>query len=80
MSFNTHKLNDKGFAALKDLKSEIVALRDKYKDVAMNRGTHVEAKGSRELSLAITKLEESSFWITKALASNPDNHAEVVEY
>jgi len=80
MSFNTHKLNDKGFDRLKTLKSKIVALKKDYEDAAMNRETHVDASGSRELSLAITKLEESSFWITKALASNPENHTEVVEY
>lgn len=70
MSFETHKLNDNGFSKLKDLKFDIVALRDEF----------LKLNESRDRSMAITKLEEASFWASKALASAPENHDEVINY
>lgn len=71
MSFNSHKLNEEGFKSLTILKSSIAHLRDTYK---------LMGKEGRDLSLALTKLEESSFWATKAMASKESNHSEVTEY
>ena len=71
MSFKSHKLNDTGFRELKKLKTAIVALKKLYEEVSGE---------GRDLAIAITKLEESSFWATKAMASKPENHSEVTEY
>lgn len=42
--------------------------RDKYETLANELKTKIEA--SRGLSLAVTKLEESAFWLNKAITKN----------
>jgi len=71
MSFETHKLNEKGFEAVKNLKTEIVKLLNYVVE---------ELPDGRERSLAITKLEEFSFFATKAVAGKEENHTEIIKY
>lgn len=69
--FDTHKLNEKGFA-------EVVAFK-----TLMSRAAYdalVYLPDGREKSLFLTKLEEAMFFGTKAIASNPENHTEITKY
>lgn len=47
--------------------AEMQKFRDKYEDLATELG---ELPASRGLSLALTKLEESAFWLNKAITQN----------
>lgn len=69
--FETHKLNDQGFERVKELKQAV-------SDTVIEQFSKI--KDCREKSIAITKLEESMFFATKALASDPENHIEVIQY
>lgn len=71
MSFTSHKLNEEGFKNLENLKGKLVETRD---FLTYHLGQ------SRELSIALTKLEECSFWSTKAMAQEPKNHSEMTVY
>ena len=64
-AFTVHKLNGGGLARAKQLAekfSELAAFIDS-----------VAPASSREKSLAMTKLEEASFFAKKAMAINPEN-------
>lgn len=69
--FSTHKLNDKGFEKVKNFKgkmSEAVTIcLDSLPD-------------GREKAIFKTKIEEAMFFGTKAIAADPENHSEVIEY
>jgi hypothetical protein len=69
--FDTHKLNDNGFAQMKCFKK---LLADTTRIVAdlMPEG--------REKALFLTKLEEAVFFGAKAIASDPKNHTEITTY
>jgi len=69
--FETHKLNDKGFSQVKSFKeamSEVV----RVSSLLMNDG--------REKAIFETKIEEAVFFGTKAIANNPSNHTETINY
>ena len=71
MSFTTHKLNNAGFEEVAQYKTEVVKVK-KFIEKNIPEG--------RERSLALTKLEECSFWGTKAIASKPNNHEQETKY
>ena len=71
MSFQSHKLNETGFKELTNLKTEIVHLKKVYEKLGKN---------DKNVQIALEKLEESSFWATKALSSKKENHSEVIKY
>lgn len=58
------------FQYIKPTEEQIASMqffRDKYEDLA----EHLEVLApSRGLSLALTKLEESSFWLNKSITKN----------
>ena len=50
-----------------DVKAQMQVFRDKYETLAKE----IQAlPSSRGISLAITKLEESAFWLNKAITQN----------
>lgn len=69
--FPTHKLNDKGFKAVKEFKeslSKVLSLQlEKLQD-------------GRDKSICITKFEEAVFFGTRAIASDPLNYTEIINY
>ena len=71
MSFKNYELNDKGFNEM-----------NHFKQVMADVAVHVEDNipNSREKSLALTKLEEFSFWATTAICSAPENHKAVKDH
>ncbi len=69
--FDTHKLNEKGFEAVKDIK---FAMND-CMEFILDRMPE-----GREKSIFKTKIEEAMFFGTKAVASHPDHHTEVIKY
>lgn len=69
--FDTHKLNEKGFAEVKALKSLM--------SEAVQRALTYLPDGY-EKSVFITKLDEAMFFVTKAIASKTENHTEVTKY
>jgi len=69
--FETHKLNDQGFEKVKDFKSKFSA--------ACTEALAALPEG-REKAVFKTKIEEGVFFATKAIASAPENHTEVVSY
>lgn len=69
--FETHKLNDQGFEAVKQFKTTMAK--------AVTEVMEMLPEG-REKSIFKTKLEEAMFFGTKALASKEENHTEVVQY
>ena len=71
MSFQTHKLNENGFAHVKNFKEKIIEVL-RYIEKVTPQG--------RDRACFVTKLEEASFWGTKAIASAPENHTEVINY
>lgn len=69
--FSTHKLNEKGL-------KEVIDFKTKLADVI--REVEAQMPEGRAKSIFATKIEEASFFGTKALASHPSNHTEVTEY
>jgi len=69
--FDTHKLNEAGFAAVKTLKTNMAA--------AVQEALSLMPEG-RERSIFVTKIEEAMFFGTKAVASDRNFHTEVVKY
>ena len=49
-------------------KAVMQKFRDKYESLAIE--LHRELPSNRGLSLALTKLEESAFWLNKAITGN----------
>lgn len=69
--FETHKLNDTGFAKVKQFKTTLsIAVATALKDLPEGR----------DKSLVKTKIEEAVFFGTRAIASVPDNHTEIIQY
>ncbi len=69
--FDTHKLNETGFAQVKSFKTLM-------SDAVKHALTYLPE--GRERSIFLTKLEEAMFFGTKAIASVPENHTEVTKY
>ena len=72
MSFKSHKLNEKGIKEVTEFKAALSAMKKLIE--TMSGGE------SRDLSLAMTKLEEFSFWATKSIASRHGNYEEIITY
>lgn len=69
--FETHKLNETGFEKVREFKTALsVAVATAMK----------ELPEGREKSIFKTKVEEAVFFGTKAIAANPANHTEIVNY
>lgn len=66
-AFKVHMLNEQGKAKATKLAEAFTALLETVEQVA-------GPGQSRELSVAITKLEEASFFAKKAMAQQPENH------
>lgn len=69
--FDTHKLNEKGFAEVKAFKSGL--------SLIINETLNLMPEG-REKAVFKTKVEEAVFFGTKAIASKPGNFTEIVTY
>lgn len=69
--FETHKLNDTGFEAVKKFKTTMAEAIKAVIDILPE---------GREKAVFKTKIEEAMFFGTKAIAANPENHTEVVTY
>lgn len=51
-----------------ETKAKMQIFRDKFQELANSMAEYVDS--SRGLSLAMTKLEEASFWLNKAITKN----------
>lgn len=69
--FDTHKLNEKGFEAVKEFKNTMAE--------AVKEAAALIPEG-RDRSIFITKMEEGMFFGTRGIASLPENHTEIVTY
>lgn len=69
--FDTHKLNDAGFAEMQKYKQTMAD--------AVAKVTSLMPSG-RDASIFQTKMEEGVFFGAKAIASKPENHTEIVKY
>lgn len=69
--FDTHKLNEKGFAEVKDFKA---AFND-FIGLALSKMPE-----GRTRSIFKSKIEEAAFFGTKAIASKEGNFEEIVKY
>jgi hypothetical protein len=69
--FDTHKLNDTGFAAMQEYKQ---TMADAVRKVT------AAMPECREKSIFITKMEEGVFFGAKAIAQKPENHTELTQY
>lgn len=65
------KLNEKGLAEVKNTKCI-------FSDFQETILSHLY--DSREKSIVKTKLEEASFYVTRAIAQNTDNHSEIITH
>lgn len=69
--FETHKLNENGFEAVREFKITL--------SIAVSKAMKLLPEG-REKAIFKTKLEEAVFFGTKAIAANPENHSEIIDY
>ena len=69
--FDTHKLNEQGFAQVKEFKGGLSA--------AVKSALDLLPEG-REKSVFKTKIEEAVFFGTKAIASKEGNFTEITQY
>lgn len=69
--FETHKLNEKGFTEVAELKTTMAR--------TVNEALALMPEG-REKAVFKTKMEEDMFFGTKAIASKPGNFTEIVTY
>lgn len=69
--FQTHKLNEQGFKAMSDFKTEMSQVVSKAMD-AMPEG--------RDKTIFKTKVEEAVFFGAKAIAGTEGNFTEIVDY
>lgn len=69
--FETHKLNDKGFAEVATFKGGMNA--------GIKRALAMMPDG-RDKSIFVTKIEEAVFFGTRALASKDGNFTEIVRF
>lgn len=69
--FETHKLNETGFAVVKTFKTEL--------SIAVARAMRMLPEG-RDKAIFKTKIEEAVFFGTRALASDPEYHTEIMNY
>jgi hypothetical protein len=69
--FETHKLNENGFEVVKQFKTKL--------STSISEALKLMPEG-REKALFKTKVEEAVFFGTKAIAAQPENHTEVVNY
>jgi hypothetical protein len=51
-------------------KAIMQTFRDRYEALASQINTELPMQSSRCMSLALTKLEESAFWLNKAITHN----------
>lgn len=69
--FDTHKLNETGFAEMTEYKR---TMADAVKEVADTM------PDCREKSIFLTKMEEGVFFGAKAIASKPGNFEAITQY
>lgn len=69
--FDTHKLNDKGFEAVKEYKETM--------SEAITKALELMPEG-RYKAIFKTNIETAAFYGTKAIAEFPGNHSEVIRY
>lgn len=69
--FETHKLNENGFAEVKTAKTVLAQ--------AVETALELMPEG-REKAVFKTKIEEAVFFGTKAIAGKPGNWTEIVRY
>ena len=69
--FETHKLSETGFESVKRFKSH------------MNKSISAILQSipeGRDKAIFVTKVEEAMFFATRAIASAPGNHTEIITY
>ena len=66
-----YKLNEQGVEAVKEAKKVFSDFQETIMGMVLP---------SRQSALLKTKLEEASFHMTKAIASNPKNHSEIITH
>lgn len=69
--FDSHRLNEQGFAEMKSYKSDLAA--------AVQRALDLMPEG-REKALFKTKLEEAVFFGAKAIAGKEGNYTEITSF
>lgn len=70
--FETHKLNETGHEAVKEFKTAMALAVRTIDALLPEQGCDVDKFNA--------KIEEAVFFGTKAIASRPENHTEVVTY
>lgn len=66
-----YKLNDQGI-------EEVAKAKKMFSDFQDTILSHLH--DSREKSIVKSKLEEASFYVTKSIAMNTDNHSAIIIY
>ena len=69
--FDTHKLNDHGFAQMQCFKKLLADTTRQVLDLMPD---------GREKAIFLTKMEEAVFFGAKAVASDTKNHFEITQY
>ncbi len=69
--FETHKLNENGFEQMKSFKEKM--------SLVVSEAMLLMPE-SREKSIFKTKVEEAVFFGAKAIAGNPENFTEIINY